>query len=153
MNERRKIEDRLRKKEQEIQTFEEQIKAAKIYAQALQDVLKMLPKSTEAAVLRPGSAAAQARAIILEARKPVHINYILESLGRDATREARTSLTSSIAAYVRRGEIFSRTAPNTYGLLELGHDQEGNPGSPEPPSSFGQLPTTSETSDDDEVPF
>jgi hypothetical protein len=31
-----------------------------------------------------------------------------------------------LAAYVRRGEIFTRPSPNTFGLLELGHDNEAD---------------------------
>ncbi|EFG2587048.1 hypothetical protein BO204_005220, partial [Escherichia coli] len=42
MSERKKIEDRLRKKEQEILSLEEKIKASKIYVNALRDILKML---------------------------------------------------------------------------------------------------------------
>ena len=152
MNERRKIENALRKKEQEIQTLEEQIKSARVYVQALNDVLKMLPKASESAVLRPGSAVAQARDIILREQKPVHINALLEELGKDVTRESRASLTSSLAAYVRRGEIFTRSTPNTYGLVELGHAQTDEPEAVEPPSGFGQL-GPSPTPSDDEVPF
>ena len=42
MDERKVIEDRLRKKEQEISNLEEKIRAAKVYVQALRDVLKVL---------------------------------------------------------------------------------------------------------------
>jgi len=62
MNERRKIEERLRKKEEEIREFEAKIRDARIYVQALQDVLKILPRGSErnirAGALRPGSRAA-----------------------------------------------------------------------------------------------
>jgi hypothetical protein len=36
----------------------------------------------------------------------------------------RSALSGSIAAYVRKGEIFTRPAPNTFGLLELGNSVE-----------------------------
>lgn len=156
MNERRKIENTLLKKEQEIQLLEEKIKEARVYVQALRDVLKILPKSSESVVLRPGSAVARARSVILKTQKPVHINTLLEQLGKEGTREARASLTSSLAAYVRRGEIFTRSAPNTYGLIELGHQQIDDPEPSEPPSGFGQLsppPAPPAPSQEDEVPF
>jgi hypothetical protein len=40
---------------------------------------------------------------------------------------------------VRKGEIFTRPSPNTFGLIELGHDNEddANPES-EPPVNFGE---------------
>lgn len=157
MNERRKIENTLHKKEEEIQFLEARLKEARVYAQALQDVLKILPRTSESVALRPGSAMAQARIAILNAKKPVHINALLEELGKDGTREARASLTSSLAAYVRRGEIFTRSAPNTYGLIELGHQQSDESEAPEPPSGFGQTrpppAPISPEKEEDEVPF
>jgi hypothetical protein len=156
MSERKKIQDRLRKKEQEIVALEEKIKAAKIYVQALRDILKMLgsdifdePEAGAEATLRSGSAVDQARRVILDKGIPVHIDDILAALGKDATREAKASLTSSIAAYVRRDEIFTRPAPNTFGLVELGHTSSEDIGN-EPPANFGR-PKPAET--DDDIPF
>lgn len=149
MSERKKIEDRLKKKVSEVNSLEEKIKSAKIYIQALQDILKLMdgddeqPKSES--TLKVGSAVAQARDFILGRAAPVHINEILEALGKGDTREAKASLTSSLAAYVRRGDIFTRPAPNTFGLIELGHDTIDEE-SAEPPSNFGgDL--------DEEIPF
>ncbi len=140
MEDRKRIEEKLRKKEQEVEALEERLKIARIYVQALQDVLKLLDKGSEAStasVLRPGSAVAQAREIILARGEPVHITSILEAMGKSANREARASLTSSLAAYVRRGEIFTRPAPNTFGLAELGHVTESE--QDQPPAGFGQI--------------
>jgi hypothetical protein len=168
MSDRKKIEEKLRKKEQEVEALEEQIKTARIYIQALQDVLKMLPKApdpsiTAEAVLRPGSAVAQARDVILAKRQPVQILELLQAMAKEPNRENRASLTSSLAAYVRRGEIFSRPAPNTFGLIELGHHTMDD-SSEEPPPGFGdvksspapvaQVATPSRTAtDDDDIPF
>lgn len=141
MSERAVIKDRLRKKEQEIQSLEGKLQAARIYVQALQDVIKVLDKAGDDAptesVLRAGSLVSQARDVILRIGKPVHINELLEALGKDATREGRASLTSSLAAYVRREEIFTRPAPNTFGLIELGHEGTDEEVDTEPPSDFG----------------
>jgi len=143
MNQRRKIEERLRKKEQEIREFEAKIRDARIYVQALQDVLKILPRGSErnirAGALRPGSGMAKVREFILEKGRPGHVTELLEALGRPATREARASLSGSLAAYERKGEIFTRPSPNTFGLIELGHENEDD-ASPEsePPAGFGE---------------
>jgi len=155
MTERKKIEERLRKKEQEIGALEEKIKAARVYVQALRDILKMLggesdddPEST----LRPGSAVAEARQVIRDKGMPVHINDILAALGKEVTREAKASLTSSLAAYVRRNDIFTRPAPNTFGLAELGHETVDEGGS-EPPPDFGKPVPPRPPEPDDEIPF
>jgi hypothetical protein len=139
MSEQDKIRDKLRKKEAEIQLLDEKLRAARVYVQALQDVLKLLDTDrTEPAesVLREGSAVSQARDVILRKGTPLHINDLLAELGKELTRESRASLTSSIAAYVGRGEIFTRPAPNTFGLVELGHSSIDSKVH-EPPSGFG----------------
>jgi hypothetical protein len=166
MNERQKIEESLRKKEQEIHSLREKIKVSKVYVKALRDVLKLLDKGNEAeaaeSTLRQGSAVAQARDVILEREMPVHIGDLLGAMGKPQTRESRSSLASSLAAYVRRGEIFARTAPNTFGLIVLGHHSEEVKKNPVPPTGFGQLSPTSPPSpsppmpdddDDDVIPF
>jgi 1,2-phenylacetyl-CoA epoxidase PaaB subunit len=144
MTERDRIKERLKKKEIEIQVLEEKLRSARIYAQALHDVIKMMeeedhPHQAADSVLRPGSAVAQAREVILRRGEPVHINDLLAALGREMTRESRASLTSSIAAYVRRQDIFTRPAPNTFGLIELGHTNIADD-SPQPPKGFGGSP-------------
>ena len=146
MNERRKIEDRIRKKEAEITDLEAKIRDARVYTQALWDVLKLLPKETDdspadsESSLRPGSAVSQAREAILRDGNPMHITKLLDSIGKENTRENMASLGSSLAAYVRRGDVFTRPAPNTFGLTELGHHAPASEVTPpEPPSGFGAL--------------
>ena len=157
MNERQKIEETLLKKEHEIQGLEEKIKTAKVYVKALSDVLKVLDKGDDSeeaeSILRKGSAVAQARDVIIKQEVPVHISKLLSALGKPQTREARSSLGSSLAAYVRRGEIFVRTAPNTFGLVELGHNIDEEEKNPEPSSGFGQSPPPPMLDDDEEGPF
>jgi len=163
MEERKAIQEKLKKKEQEIQSLEDKLRSARIYVQALQDVLKLVsadpaPETGESA-LKAGSAVNKARETILRRGKPVHINDLLEAVGKEVTRESRASLTSSIAAYVRRGEIFTRPAPNTFGLVELGHKAPvaGAP-NPQPPQGFGRLaqpptPRIMPSDMDDDIPF
>lgn len=148
MTERNKIEERLRKKEQEVASLEEKAKAGKVYIQALRDILRMLDSAPDAgtgeSVLKVGSAVAEARQVIRERGVPVHINDILTALGKGITREAKASLTSSLAAYVRRNEIFTRPAPNTFGLAELGHETLADESPSEPPDNFGHAPSADE---------
>jgi hypothetical protein len=163
MDERSVVADRLRKKMQEIQSLEERLRTAKIYVQALQDVMRAIgaplvgtETKTERS-LRSGSTVSQARDVILKAGRPVHLSELLAGVGKEDTRESRASLTSSLAAYVRRGEIFTRPAPNTFGLVELGHGSVAEP-EPEPPDDFGGYASTTlretfSTDPDDEISF
>jgi len=154
MSESGVIQDRIRKKETEIQTLEDRLRAAKIYLQALQDVLAAVKRDVgppSADALRIGSSVAQAREAILRAGKPVHISDLLATLGKGVTKETRASLASSLAAYVRKGEVFTRPAPNTFGLVELGHPAEPELAVAEPPPDFGRAKAPAE--DGTEIPF
>lgn len=145
MSERRKIEERIRKKELELQELEIQVREGRVYIQALQDVLKMLPKEakdsesvTEGPIaLREGSLASMARDAIMKIGKPAHVSELLAEMDKDDTRENRTSLSGTLAAYVRKREIFTRPAPNRFGLIELGHTPKK--GALHPPDDFGEM--------------
>lgn len=158
MTERKLIEDRLRKKEQEVRSYEEKIREAKIYVQALRDILKMMDRAVEVEVspdttLKPGSMIAQAREAIIRKGAPIHVDDLLEALGKEVSRESKASLAGSIAAYVRRNEIFTRPAPSTFGLVELGHETVEDDAD-EPPPAFGQMGAIPDGADDDEeIPF
>jgi hypothetical protein len=82
--------------------------------------------------------ASQARQIILKLARPAHVSELLAEIGKDDTREHRTSLSGTLAAYVRKGEIFTRPAPNKFGLIELGHLQRVTEPS-QPPDGFGEI--------------
>lgn len=164
MSERSVIEGRLKKKQAEIDTLEEKLKAAKVYMAALRDVMRDFEKDQRPddedsadAKLRPGSGTAQAREIILSRGEPVHIDEILAAMGKEVTRDTKASLAGSLAAYVRREEIFTRPAPNTYGLVELGHTEIVEDEPDEPPEGFGQseVPAPASNYDDldDDIPF
>jgi hypothetical protein len=123
------------------------------YIQALQDTIKVLPRDSSEVkpehILRAGGALARVRDLILLHGKPQHASDILRALGKPIEKKSRASLTSALGAYVRRGEIFVRTAPNTFGLIELGHTATSEE---EPPSGFGKPRPTSlipPKSDDD----
>src|SRR5687767_8758672 len=115
---------RIEKKQQEIMELGLQIREATAYVQALQDTLRLLPKdaSQPQQALRPGTGVAKAREAIKKAGKPMHISDILKAIGFPVDKSHRLSLSGSLAGYVRREEIFTRPAPNTFGLVELGHN-------------------------------
>ena len=124
-----------------------QILEGKSYIQALQEALKLVPREdpSEAALeLRKGSALSAARDAILAAGKPLHINDLLAALGKALDHGSRSALSGSLAAYVRNNEVFTRPAPNTFGLIELEQPgqsptlEEAVPGE-EPPADFGAI--------------
>jgi hypothetical protein len=147
MNDKTIILQRISRKESEIRTLEAKLKDAKIYIQALRDVVGLLgggseelPKPVhEEVTLRSGSAMALARQAILKAGIPLYIDELLDAIGKTPSRESRTSLGSAISSYVRRGEVFTRPATSTFGLIELNHFPENEPTLLyEPPPGFGE---------------
>jgi len=137
------LQKRIEKKELEIRELEKQLAAANAYLQALQETIRMLPKeprsgqSLPTQILRPGSGVAKVREAIIKAGKPLHITELLKALGRPVDKNSRVSLSGSLSGYVKRNEIFTRPAPNTFGLIELNHSQMPED---EPPEDFGSLP-------------
>ena len=102
---------------------------AKAYIQATEDALKLIAKEAAGGKqpqrsLRKGSAPAKAYRALHSAGHPMHITTLVEAIGKAVTRKSRGALASSLSAYARRGEIFTRTAPNTFGLLEFGDGTE-----------------------------
>jgi hypothetical protein len=67
-----------------------------------------------------------------KAGKPLHITDILKGIGKTTSKKDRVSLSGSLGWYVRRNEIFTRPAPNTFGLKEMEDISKE-----EPPDDFG----------------
>lgn len=127
MGARENLQKLIDKKQEEIEELKTSLTHASIYLQALYDSMKALPKEPsgsysgkiEVPKLREGSMLWTARQSLLAAKKPLHINDLLVSMGKNADEKERLSLTGSIGWYVRKGRVFTRPAPNTFGLVEL----------------------------------
>ena len=137
---RQDFERRIIKKQQEIADLELQIRDAKSYLQALQDSLKLIPRDATSnggsadADLRPGTSLSKAREAIRKAGKPLHINDLLVAIGRVVDKKSKVSLAGSLSNYARKQEIFTKTAPNTFGLKESDSSTEEHL-----PESFGNV--------------
>jgi predicted RNase H-like nuclease (RuvC/YqgF family) len=146
------LERKIQSKTQEIADLEVKLREARAYIQGLQDVLRMLPRDGSEdrpvdQVLRAGSDMARAREAILRAGKALHISDIMKALGKDKANKA--SLGGSLSNYVRKDEIFTRPAPNTFGLKEL---ESETLLTEEPPPGFG-VDTRQVAPDEDEINF
>ena len=129
------------KKRQEIASLEMRLREAQAYLQALQDSIKVLSREAGEPVegeqeLRPGTLLAQTRDILRKAGKPLHVNELLKLLGRDLDKKTRVSLSGSLSGYVRNQQIFTRPAPNTFGLIEF-ELPENHPKGGSVPETFG----------------
>jgi hypothetical protein len=130
---RKEFEKRIERKREEIAVLEKQLSEAKAYLMALEDSVKLVSKAGEnedgnTVNLRPGSDLAKAREFLQGVGKPAHLSKIVEGIGKELNKANRVSLSGSISGYVRKGVIFTRPAPNTFGLVEFEVEAEPPPG-------------------------
>ncbi len=132
------------KKQQEIRSLEMQLREASAYLQALQDSMKLLPKDVESSSdaehnLREGSTLAKTRDLLRHAGSPLPIAEILKLLGKPQDKKNRISLAGTLSGYARKGRIFTKTAPNTFGLVEFGTAEPTAEVEDELPEEFGSM--------------
>ena len=138
MGQRDKLEERIKKKREEIDKLKIQILEAEAYISGLQDAMKYLPKDvkdeTAEGAIRPGSKIYKTLNLLKTMGKPMHIDQILKALGLPVVKEEKVSLSGSLGWYVRKNQIFTRPAPNTFGLISMESDETD-----EPPDDFGVM--------------
>jgi hypothetical protein len=129
----------LDRKRQEISDLELQLEKAKTYIEALQDSMRLLPKSPSDAevTLRPGTALDKTREVLKTTGRPMHITEILKALNQPIDKKHKLSLSGSLSTYVRNAQIFTRPAPNTFGLIEMNNKAHGESGVEDLPEDFG----------------
>lgn len=130
------------KKQQEIRALEMQLREAGAYIQALQDSMKLLPRNPEinsesGHILREGSTLAKTRDLLRKSGTPLPISEILKLLGKPQDTKHRISLAGTLSGYARKGRVFTKTAPNTFGLLEFGVPIQSE--EDELPAEFGSM--------------
>ena len=133
MNLRAKLEQRVRDKQAEIHSLEVALQEARAYLQATRDALRMLPKGGEEKIspnsdssIRTGTMLEHAFKVLKQRGKPMQAMELLKAMKKEQNQQNRQSLVGSIGAYARKGQLFVRTAPNTFGLLEWKQPQKSN---------------------------
>jgi hypothetical protein len=126
---REKIEDKIRKKEQEIKELEVNLRETIAYLQALQDTIKIMPREEVGSLGRPnnkpekmfrsGSNISKAHDYLKQAKKPMYIEDILKAIGKTTSKADRSALAGALSWYVRQNQVFTRPSPGTYGLKEM----------------------------------
>ncbi|MFQ5754241.1 MAG: hypothetical protein ACE5HI_19820 [bacterium] len=137
MSTKKKIQSKIEKKKEEILEYQAKIREAEASIQAFQEVLRVLPRENgiggETLTIRSSSLAGKARNALRKKGFPMHINKIMEDTG--IPKNKRQSLSGTLSHYVRKGEIFTRPEPGTFGLVEFGEKSN----SEEPPENFGTM--------------
>ena len=131
---KQKLEDRIRRKGLEIQNLETQIREGKAYIQAMNDTLKVIPREGVTGGIesfRKGSIADKAKKAIEAHGAPMHVDELVESMKLKSTTKSKRSVAGTLASYARKEEVFTRTAPNTFGLIKMQPESNPERGEPE----------------------
>jgi len=141
MDIKRELDRKIERKREEIVGYEKQLSDAKSYLQALEDMRKLMPRDAQSepeseTTLRSGTDLARVQEILKKHGKPMHVEELLAELGKPVAKNSKVSLSGSLASYVRVHKIFTRPAPNTFGLVEFGATSAGING---PPDNFGRV--------------
>ena len=135
MKAQKDLERKIEQKEREVQDLREQLLRAEAYVDAYKESLRLIQRTVDSnggEKIRPGSKVFKAREALRQAGKPLHVEALLRSMGEEVTRNTKISLSGSLGFYVREGSVFTRPAPNTFGLIEFNEAKED-----EIPEGFG----------------
>lgn len=112
----------------EMSVIQDKINTQEAKLSGMREMMEFYPKDIPVAQkrpssqtqLRPGSDMDKARIAIAAAGSSLHITKIMIAIGRDSEdKKARVSIGSSLQAYARDGKIFTKVAPNTFGLIDM----------------------------------
>jgi hypothetical protein len=137
----KELDKKIERKKQELFDLERQLGEGRAYLSALEDARKLLPKeagSRQDFALRLGSDLANVQDALRKEGKPLHIEDLLQKIGKPSDKKHKISLSGSLASYVRDGRIFTRPAPNTFGLLEFADGELMKLNNEGPPEDFGK---------------
>jgi hypothetical protein len=126
-----KQEQFIEKLQKEMDEISLQMREARAYMQALQDMCKLVPKDDQSEEsptevnIRAGSLVAKARDALKLKGARMHVSDLMTAIGLEHTKKNRLSLSGSLSNYVREKKVFSRPAPNVFGLLEWSQSPVG----------------------------
>lgn len=132
-NSGRKIEA----KRKDIEALKFQLVEAQSFLLGMEEALKFVPEDDalnghNGSFLRPGTDLAKSREAILNSGRALHINEILKAIGKEVGKRQRVSLAGNLSYYAKGRRIFTKTAPATYGLIELEKQDGGREGTMQP---------------------
>lgn len=136
MSNRQELEKRIEKKKAEIAELEAKIREEKAFLSGLQESLRFFPKDDSGTPpaepnLRPGTDLYKTKEYLQKLGHSAYITDILIGIGKEATKENRVSLSGNLSWYVRKGLIFIRPKPNTFGLIGMKEDEKEEVGQEE----------------------
>jgi len=130
-----KLQKQIDKKMAEITERDSQISALQAendrdnaFIQGVQESIKAIPdellctetkrRQSKSRAVKAGSSSEKALTALRELGKPTHINELAVKMGSSISQEAIKNIASSLRQSANNERIFTRPAPNTFGLIE-----------------------------------
>lgn len=107
-------------KELELARLEAEAAAARAYIDSLRAASDLSGHAEDPGV--QDDPVIQIRRLMVAAGEPLYIDDVLHGLGMPLNRDTRTGIRQLLLPWVRRGEIFTRPRPSTFGLVEWCHE-------------------------------
>ena len=133
MTARAELEKRITHERERVAALRNEIERKEAFILGLQEALKIFPRDTLTAPYggrrpRSRSDVQKARQLLSTMNGAHHVSDILKGIGKEDTKQNRASLSSSLARYARKGEIFQREGPNEFSLINGGSGEEAAAG-------------------------
>ena len=115
-----------------IQKKRDEVRKARQRVERLEDALRHYEEiynvihgaTSRGSAVKSGSQAEGVIRVLSDAGEPTHIDEIMARMGVECTPAAKNSLTGSLSRYVRQGQIFTRPAPGTFGLIKWSNESD-----------------------------
>ena len=120
------LERRIEQERQKVANLRSQVERAEAFIAGLEEAMKLVPpeviesKRQVSHTPRSKSDVQKAKFQLSATGHSMHISDILKAIGKEDTKQHRASLSSSLARYARKGEVFRRDGPNEFSLIPLG---------------------------------
>ncbi len=115
------LEEKIKQSQDDIEDWKDEISTAQITINELQSLYNLIPSANvngSQPAFRQNSDGWLVHRLLLKAGQPLYIDEILVQLDREITSDSRASLAGQLGGYVRKGQVFTRPEPNTFGLRE-----------------------------------
>lgn len=123
---RTELARRIEQERQKVADLRSQVERAEAFIAGLEEAMKLVPtdggekKRQVEHTPRSKSDVQKAKFQLSATGHSMHVSDILKAIGKEDTKQNRASLSSSLARYARKGEIFRRVGPNEFSLVQLG---------------------------------
>ena len=129
---RAELQRRIEQERQKVADLQSQVERAEAFISGFEEAMKLVPadvvesKRQGRHTPRSKSDVQKTKVYLIAVGHAMHISDILKAIGKEDTKRNRASLSSSLARYAPKGEVFRRDGPNEFSLIQPGLGEAEN---------------------------